>query len=84
LTRNVKIFYICFLRFHFVLYIDIYQNMNTKPELEDFMAMASARHILVDSKEKCEELKSQILAGSILLRLQSSTQLVLPGRKAAI
>ena len=28
------------------------------------MAMASARHILVDSKEKCEELKSQILAGS--------------------
>jgi len=28
------------------------------------MAMVSARHILVDSKEKCEELKSQILAGS--------------------
>ncbi len=28
------------------------------------MAVASARHILVDNKEKCEELKSQILAGS--------------------
>ena len=28
------------------------------------MARASARHILVDSKEKCEELKSQIEAGA--------------------
>ncbi len=28
------------------------------------MARASARHILVDSEEKCEELKDQILAGT--------------------
>ncbi len=28
------------------------------------MPRASARHILVDSKEKCEELKNEILAGS--------------------
>ncbi len=28
------------------------------------MAKASARHILVDSKEKCEELKSQIQGGA--------------------
>jgi len=28
------------------------------------MARASARHILVDSEEKCEELKSEILAGA--------------------
>ena len=28
------------------------------------MARASARHILVDSEEKCEELKNQILAGT--------------------
>jgi peptidyl-prolyl cis-trans isomerase C len=28
------------------------------------MAKAKARHILVDSNEKCEELKSEILGGS--------------------
>lgn len=28
------------------------------------MARATARHILVDSKEKCEDLKQQILAGA--------------------
>ena len=28
------------------------------------MARATARHILVDSKEKCEELKSEIEAGA--------------------
>jgi peptidyl-prolyl cis-trans isomerase C len=28
------------------------------------MAKAKARHILVDSNEKCEELKNQILGGS--------------------
>ena len=28
------------------------------------MAMASARHILVDSEQKCEELKTLIAAGS--------------------
>ena len=28
------------------------------------MARAAARHILVDSKEKCEELKSEIEAGA--------------------
>ncbi len=28
------------------------------------MPTASARHILVDSEEKCEELKKQILAGT--------------------
>lgn len=28
------------------------------------MAKASARHILVDSKEKCEEIKTQIESGS--------------------
>ncbi len=28
------------------------------------MAKASARHILVDSQEKCEQLKQEILAGS--------------------
>ena len=28
------------------------------------MAKASARHILVDSQEKCEELKQQILSGA--------------------
>jgi peptidyl-prolyl cis-trans isomerase C len=28
------------------------------------MAMASARHILVDSEKKCEELKAQIAAGN--------------------
>ena len=28
------------------------------------MPKATARHILVDSQEKCEELKSQILAGT--------------------
>ena len=28
------------------------------------MALATARHILVDSEEKCNELKDQILAGA--------------------
>ncbi|MBK5226348.1 MAG: peptidylprolyl isomerase, partial [Thermoleophilia bacterium] len=28
------------------------------------MARASARHILVDSEEKCEELKNEIQAGA--------------------
>ena len=28
------------------------------------MAMATARHILVDSQEQCEELKNQIAAGA--------------------
>ncbi len=36
------------------------------------MAKASARHILVSSKEKCEELKSQIEAGEDFAKMAES------------
>jgi peptidyl-prolyl cis-trans isomerase C len=36
------------------------------------MAKASARHILVSSKEKCEELKSQINAGEDFAKMAES------------
>ena len=36
------------------------------------MAKASARHILVSSKEKCEELKSQIEAGEDFSKMAES------------
>lgn len=57
-------YYSCFLCFHFILFI---VNRNSKTHDKNWrriMAKASARHILVDSKEKCEELKNQIEAGN--------------------
>jgi peptidyl-prolyl cis-trans isomerase C len=36
------------------------------------MAKAGARHILVSSKEKCEELKSQIKAGEDFVKMAKS------------
>ena len=43
------------------------------------MAQAEARHILVDTEELCEELKSKLLAALILLTLQKS---ILPAHQA--
>ena len=45
------------------------------------MAKASARHILVDSEAKCEELKQQIEVGPILPRLP---KLIQPVRRDAV
>lgn len=47
-----------------ILQKPFYRNNNLK-EMEIMMTKkASARHILVDSKEKCEEIKTQIEGGS--------------------
>lgn len=46
------------------------------------MAKASARHILVNTKEECESLKDQIDGVQILQRLPSNTRNVHQDKKA--
>ena len=42
----------------------VYEDGKIKERKEQVMARANARHILVDSEERCKELKSQIETGS--------------------
>ena len=45
------------------------------------MARACARHILVDSKEKCEELKSKIAAGADFAEIAGQNSLCPSGKQ---